>query len=135
MNKLQSFVNRHRIRMEVEWTDTNPNMAADDKWMASARHFRCILRRGRHQMTVPFSQGQAHEKEPTALDVLDCLASDACGVDNAGTFEDWCAEYGYDTDSRKAEKTYNTCVKQASKLRDLLGDEAYESLLYNTERQ
>jgi hypothetical protein len=27
-------------------------------------------------------------------------------------FEEWAAEFGYDSDSRKAEETYHACVKQ-----------------------
>lgn len=38
---------------------------------------------------------------PTAYDVLTCLTKN-----EPGTFEDFCSDYGYDTDSRKAEKTY-----------------------------
>jgi hypothetical protein len=89
-------------------------------------HWAVTLRMGRKQMTVPFSQGWAHTKPPTAADVLDCLASDASGADES--FEDWAANYGYDTDSRKAERTYNAVRKQTARLRQFLGDK-YEPLL------
>jgi hypothetical protein len=46
-------------------------------------------------MTVYFSQGPAISREPTIEDVLDCLVLDASGADS---FEDWCAEFGYDTE-------------------------------------
>jgi hypothetical protein len=55
---------------------------------------------------------------------------DASGAD---TFEDWCAEYGYDTDSRKAEHIYKTVRKQTVELAGFLGPELYEALL-KTER-
>lgn len=38
---------------------------------------------------------------PTPYNALACLTKY-----NPGTFEDFCNEFGYDTDSRKAEKTY-----------------------------
>ena len=38
---------------------------------------------------------------PTAYDILACLTKY-----EVGTFEDFCSEFGYDTDSRKAEKVY-----------------------------
>lgn len=41
--------------------------------------------------------------------VVAALLHDASGADN--TFEDWCADYGYDTDSRRAMDTYLTCQK------------------------
>lgn len=40
-------------------------------------------------------------KSPSAYDVLACITKN-----DPGTFEDFCNEFGYDTDSRKAEKTY-----------------------------
>ncbi len=131
---MQEFIRQHKISMTVDYADSNPNMPADDKWMATAHHYKCVLRCGKHRMTVPFSQGSAHTSEPDVADVLDCLASDASGVVNAQDFEDWCMEYGYDTDSRKAERTYNVCKMQARKLQELVGPQAYETLLYNTER-
>lgn len=35
----------------------------------------------------------------------------------AGGFENWASEYGYDTDSRKAESIYQACLDIALKLR------------------
>lgn len=46
---------------------------------------------------------------PCAMDVLYCIWAD--NPHNA-TFECWCDEFGYDTDSRKAEKAYNACIQQ-----------------------
>ena len=44
---------------------------------------------------------------PTAGSVLYSLLLDASGADE--NFHDWCATYGYDTDSRKALATYEAC--------------------------
>ena len=44
---------------------------------------------------------------PTAASVLYSLLLDASGADE--NFHDWCANYGYDTDSRKALATYEAC--------------------------
>ena len=100
----------------------------------SSRHFLVTLRSGRFSMRVPFSQGSAHTSEPTAADVLDCLASDAAGYENSKSFEDWCGEYGYNTDSRKAHRIFKVVERQAAKLQSLLGRDNYETLLWNTER-
>jgi hypothetical protein len=48
--------------------------------------------------------------------------------------EDWCADYGYDTDSRKAEARYKTIQRQSAKLLKFLGNAAASDLLWNTER-
>lgn len=44
---------------------------------------------------------------PTAGSVLYSLLLDASSADE--NFHDWCANYGYDTDSRKALATYEAC--------------------------
>jgi hypothetical protein len=130
---LRRFIELHRLRMDVEWADSNPSMS-DNDWSQSANHYLCKLRCERRRMTVHFSQGPALTKEPALAEVLDCLSSDAVSVENSRSFEDWCAELGYDTDSRKAERTFEACKRQSSQLRRLLGDEAYSILLWKTDR-
>ena len=44
---------------------------------------------------------------PSAYDVLACIEKY-----DPGTFEDFCSEFGYGTDSRKAEKTYEAVKEQ-----------------------
>ena len=78
--------------------------------------------------------GSAHKSPPTLADVLDCMAGESAGVENARDFADWCGEYGYDTDSRKVERTFKACQQQAADLKRLLGPAAYETLLWNVER-
>lgn len=85
--------------------------------------YKVTLRYQGRRLTVPFFMGSAHTSEPTAADVLSCLCSDAAGIENAASFDDWCAEYGYDTDSRKAERTYKACEAIATKVRRLLGED------------
>lgn len=70
---------------------------------------------------------------PELPGVLNCLMMDAQGYENAQGFEDWAAEYGYDPDSRKAEKTYREVERQAKELRHILGLDGYRTLLENVE--
>lgn len=128
---LADFVAQHRVKMTAEWAAENPNMEGSDMM----DNWKCVLSCGKRRMTLHFSKGTGHNgAEPTADEVLDCLASDASSVENARSFEEWASEYGYDTDSRKAEKIFKTCERQAEKLKQLLGDAAYEQLLWNTDR-
>lgn len=124
--KLSTFIEKEKIRFDASLTDSNPHMS---DMMQGSTHWLCRIRRGRRSMKVYFSQGPAIRQEPTAEDVLDCLASDASGFDNASSFEDWCAEYGLDSDSRKAEKTYRAIEFQRRDLVNLLGGDAYRALL------
>jgi len=124
---MQQFVNRYHVRASAKWADSNPNMIGEWK-DHGASHWRVTLKHQGRQMTVPFSQGSAISHEPTAEDVLGCLVSDASGFENARSFEEWCSEYGYDTDSRTAERTYQIIEKQAEKVKRLLGDRYDEAV-------
>lgn len=53
--------------------------------------------------------------KPSLDDVLYCLVSDADAAEM--TFSEWCSNFGYDTDSRKALATYELCQQSADKLR------------------
>lgn len=65
----------------------------------------------------------AKKLAPTAYSVLACL--DQLYSDS---FEDFCAEYGYDTDSRTAERTYNEMLEQDRQLRRLFTLDELEQL-------
>lgn len=54
---------------------------------------------------------------PSAYDVLSCITK----LD-PGTFEDFCQDFGYDTDSKRAEKTYFADQKEYSECRKMFGD-------------
>lgn len=130
---LQGLIKELKITMTASPADSNPNMPDRgekcDNWL-------CVLRRPKSRMTVPFSMGLGHEgKQPNLEDVLDCLASDAVGVVDAPGFSEWCKEFGYSDDSRAAERTYNAVRRQSARLRAFLGDNGYDDLLWNVERQ
>ena len=84
-----------------------------DAWTITLRH------QGR-KLETPFKMGRGHHGTPPTLAVvLSCLRLDAQSADQ--TFEDWCADFGYDDDSREAERTYKACCAMDKKLRRLLG--------------
>lgn len=63
---------------------------------------------------------------PTPAGVLHSLILDASAADS--TFDEWCADFGYDSDSRKALATYLSCQETAKDLRRLFGTETLEKL-------
>lgn len=131
MTTLQTFINRNRITAHAEWADRNPNT---NDMPAGSSYWRVTLRHDGRQLTVPYSMGPAHSREPEAIDVLDALASDASGYENARSFEEWAEEYGYETDSRRAERVYRAVERQTTGLQRLMGDK-YRTLLWDTERE
>jgi hypothetical protein len=58
---------------------------------------------------------QAKPGAPSPADVLVCLIRDAEACDQS--FESWCSDLSYDTDSRKAFATYEACQRNGDKLR------------------
>lgn len=62
-------------------------------------------------------------KFPTAYDALACLTKY-----DPNTFEDFCSDFGYDTDSKSAEKTYNAVVKEYQMVCALFTDAEIELL-------
>lgn len=64
---------------------------------------------------------------PDAVSLFYSLAMDSSVLDMGG-FENWAAEYGYDTDSRKAETIYSACLDIALKLRAAIGESGMETL-------
>lgn len=91
------------------------------------------------EYSVPYYIGTGHRKPqrkswdktprpvaPTAASVLHGLLLDASAGDDS--FADWCDNYGYDTDSRKALETYLACQETAQKLAQLFTAEQRATL-------
>lgn len=64
---------------------------------------------------------------PDLQDVFYCLLSDSSVID-AGGFENWCSDYGYDSDSIKAKATYDACVETFAALRAAFSARELEQL-------
>lgn len=124
---IQELLAANRITASVAARDANPNMSRDN-WSNGANHWLVTLRHNGHRMSVPFSTGAALN-EPTAADVLECLASDANSVEYVTSFEEWADELGFDPDSREAFRAFETTRKQSRRLKQFLGDDLYDELL------
>lgn len=62
-------------------------------------------------------------KPPAAADVISCLLIDLSTVDNCDSFEEFCDELGYDSDSREAERIWRKLEHEAPKIRAFFGDD------------
>jgi len=88
---------------------------------------RCVftmqIARDHKRYTFKFGQSiAAGAQDPTMYDVLACLTKY-----DPGTFENFCSDYGYDTDSRSAERTYKAVCKEWRAV-DRLFDDIIEEL-------
>lgn len=115
------------VRLTSEYGAAKLPYEKRDEWQKSAHDYRCTLRYQGRQYSFDYWMGQAHKDEPSVEMVLDSLLSDASAGDQ--DFEEFCSEFGYDEDSREAERTWKACQKSGEGVKRLLGDD-YETFLY-----
>jgi hypothetical protein len=95
---------------------------ADDKQARDI--YRITLKNDLHTFSFDFGQSIANEgTEPTPYDVLACITKY-----DPYSFEDFCADFGYDSDSRQAEKIYNSVCKEWDNVQQLFTSEQIEQL-------
>lgn len=79
------------------------------KWDASASHYQVMLSLAGNDAayTCQYSQGSGIAGYARAARVMESILTDAyAGTDN---FEDFCSNFGLDSDSRKAVRLWETC--------------------------
>ncbi len=83
--------------------------------------WKVTLRLEGRQYTTKFRTGTGWRGKPApnAADVVSCLAMSARLGESS--FEDYCADLGYDSDSIKAKKVWQACKRTAPRMRRLLG--------------
>lgn len=64
---------------------------------------------------------------PDPCSVIHSLLLDGDAIDHP-SFESWAGDFGYDTDSRKAEATYRICLDMGLRLRNGLGEDLLRQL-------
>lgn len=125
----QQFIETWNIHARSEQVDANLN---NPEWK-DANHYRVVLSYRTSgsvkQFTTYFSKGYAHKTAPTAAETIEALSMDQHGVEDGTDFGGWAMEYGYEEDSRKAEKLYRTIVKQGQDIENWLPANAWKQFL------
>jgi hypothetical protein len=130
MQTYEQFAKKHGVEFSFQHKGKRP--MPDSKFKSMQDCYSCTLSVGMCSYDFPFYKGEGLKGEPpTAAETLYCLASDAHGTRDT-SFEDWCREYGYDDDSRKAEATFDACCEVYTELEKLFGSEVLEELFYQT---
>jgi len=110
-----AFAEKHGIILTLLDHDYKKYFA-DDK---EPRYvWKCKLTRNKRNYTFEFGQSiAAGEEQPNMYDILVCLQKN-----DVGTLEDFCDEFGYDTDSIQANKTYKAVCKEFKAVENIFGD-------------
>jgi hypothetical protein len=116
----------HKLRTDY-WMGPG-NVTYEPFKQFNARHHEAAQQRGRlkYNHFGPGKDAVTFPRPPERNEVLACLASDCQLGDQR--FEDFCADLGYDTDSRKAYVSYEACREQMYELRRLFGAQ-YETFI------
>ena len=130
----QNFLNKHNITFKTKFIEYGQHFE-DDK--EGRDIFKVTFSRptltgyrlsNKKQFSLRFGQSINEStggggNPPTAYAVLSCIQKY-----EIGTFEDFCGDFGYDTDSRNAEKIYKLVKKEWEKVNTFFTESEIEEL-------
>lgn len=88
--------------------------------------YRLTLSRGKERISFKFGQsiyGSNKGEIPSAYDLLSCIQKN-----DPGSFNNFCSDFGYDEDSRKAYSVYKGVVKEWEKVERFFTPDEIEEL-------
>jgi len=125
--KADVFLKDRRVKFEAVYLEHGPCFDDDIKNGKERDIWRLTLRRGKHNMSVRFNNSEAKSDHgntpPMVYDLLACLTKS-----DPGTFENFCGDFGYDTDSRYALKTYKAARREWAKVQRFFTDTEIKEL-------
>lgn len=111
----QKFADTYGVKLKINRIQYGRHFANDHQ---ERYIFNCTLSRNGKRYTFNFGQSVARgSDQPTTYDLLCCLTK--YEID---TFEDFCAEYGYNPDSINALKTFKAVKREFNGVNRLFGD-------------
>ena len=127
--KAEAFLKHFNLAVKIKYLDNNPPDWDEDQGHNRLRYRITIQRKDtRKSLSFIFWDSIANAEkgeQPTSYDVLTCVSSDSY---DPNTFEDFCGEFGYSTDSRKAETTYKHVKKFADRINAFFSEPELEEL-------
>jgi len=116
------FLAKHNIAFSFKLTNTKtPDWENNGQ---QRNHFVATLKQGKKRMSFDYFDSiknfESGKTEITAYDALTICSSE---INCPDSFEDFCGEFGYDEDSRKAEKTFRALKKSSDKLKKFFDTE------------
>lgn len=126
LQKAKAFCDKTKTSIYINYLDRIKNPWGDNDYFKNSYHnrYNVLIKRNingkNKQMTIKFTDSIHNTQcgiEPNIYDILACITKD-----DPYSFEDFCANYGYDTDSRKAYKTYLAVEKEWANVERVFGD-------------
>ena len=126
----ENFLTASALKFRATRTEANRCPIWDDGKCVHGDEYQITISRGGTSGRLGFRYWNSlndvqNGKTPTAYDVLSCVASDSHTPE---TFADFCDEYGYDQDSRTAEKTFKAADKLGRRIRAFFTEVELEQL-------
>lgn len=120
IKQVNDFCKKYGVKIEWECTGKMINSDWGDKIKRNRWEFLITTKNGEYggifwDSVINSKNGYS---QPSSYDLLACLTKY-----DPGTFEDFCGDFGYDIDSKKAEKTYRAVVKEYERLCRVFGDD------------
>jgi hypothetical protein len=116
-----SFLAKHGIAFSFKLANTKRPSWDENR---QCNHFIVTFRKGTRRVSFDFfdsiSNFEKGIEELDAYSVLSCCSSELYCPE---TFEEFCNEFGYDNDSRQAEKTFKALSKFSAKLQKFFDTE------------
>lgn len=108
-------------KLKIECATTRSATPPPKGFPVGSNSYLATLRYGKRKMSVPFFTGPLLLNTPSAADVLYCLCIDTRAGEQS--FEEFCSDFGYDSDSLLARRAWRECVKLAPSVRRFLGSD------------
>lgn len=123
----ETFLIKTGIKFLALRTDDNKCPLWDDEKHIHGDEYKITLKRkGGRSILFRFWNSKTDADrglEPRAYDFLTCITKN-----DPDTFENFCSEFGYDTDSRRAETTYKAVKKEWEKVSKFFSPAEIEAL-------
>jgi hypothetical protein len=133
MQTLERFMKASQVAMRCREVAINGGSTPEAMSPLDPHQYACELYASDGEPRVKAIIG-SDNGPPDLSEVLDAVAAEAAVAEEARGYEQWALQMGFNPDSRYGEKVYRSVRRRAQRLRQLLGDDHYQQLLWQTER-
>ena len=124
LQQAEDFLKSANAKMQIDFVGLGVNREWKEKEKRPLYNVIIITPRGSYSFDFWDSlYNKEHKKKPNAYDVLACMTK--C---DPGTFSNFCSDFGYDKDSRTAERIYFAVQEEYSNLCRIFTAEQMEAL-------